>query len=98
MVCPSDTPEGEGCGLVKNLALMSHVSLDEDEEPIRRIAYSLGVAIEDAQMFHGVEFWGKNSYLFMLNGNVLGFHRRPRRYCQVMRKLRQNGMQEGYFQ
>ena len=67
MVCPSDTPEGEGCGLVKNLALMSHVSLDEDEEPIRRIAYSLGV--EDAKMFHGVEFWGKNSYLVILNGN-----------------------------
>ena len=27
-----DTPEGESCGLVKNLALMTHVTTD-DEEP-----------------------------------------------------------------
>ncbi|KDD71307.1 hypothetical protein H632_c5334p0, partial [Helicosporidium sp. ATCC 50920] len=24
MVCPADTPEGESCGLVKNLALLTH--------------------------------------------------------------------------
>lgn len=26
MLCPCDTPEGESCGLVKNLALLSHVT------------------------------------------------------------------------
>eukprot|EP00967_Tisochrysis_lutea_P119853 scaffold196002_cov21-Tisochrysis_lutea.AAC.1 len=26
MLCPADTPEGESCGLVKNLALMTHVT------------------------------------------------------------------------
>ncbi|PHT43426.1 hypothetical protein CQW23_17451 [Capsicum baccatum] len=34
MLCPSDTPEGEVCGLVENLALMTHVTTDEDERPI----------------------------------------------------------------
>lgn len=34
MLCPCDTPEGEACGLVKNLALMTHVTTDEDEGPI----------------------------------------------------------------
>lgn len=34
MLCPCDTPEGEACGLVKNLALMTHVTTDEDERPI----------------------------------------------------------------
>lgn len=29
-LCPSDTPEGESCGLVKNLALMTHVTTDSD--------------------------------------------------------------------
>lgn len=28
MLCPSDTPEGEACGLVKNLALLTHVTTD----------------------------------------------------------------------
>jgi DNA-directed RNA polymerase beta subunit len=43
MLCPSDTPEGEACGLVKNLALMTHITTDVEEEPIVRIAFLLGV-------------------------------------------------------
>ena len=43
MLCPSDTPEGEACGLVKNLALMTHITTDDEEEPIIRIAFMLGV-------------------------------------------------------
>jgi DNA-directed RNA polymerase III subunit RPC2 len=43
VLCPSDTPEGESCGLVKNLALVTHVTTDEREEPIERLAFNLGV-------------------------------------------------------
>ena len=32
----ADTPEGEACGLVKNLALMTHVTNDDEEEPLIR--------------------------------------------------------------
>lgn len=50
MLCPSDTPEGEACGLVKNLALMTHITTDVEEEPIIRLAFMLGV--EGALFFH----------------------------------------------
>jgi DNA-directed RNA polymerase beta subunit len=43
MLCPSDTPEGEACGLVKNLALMTHITTDVEEEPIVKVAFMLGV-------------------------------------------------------
>lgn len=43
VLCPSDTPEGEACGLVKNLALMTHITTDVEEDPIIRLAYMLGV-------------------------------------------------------
>ena len=43
MLCPSDTPEGEACGLVKNLALLTHVTTDEEDGPILRVLYMLGV-------------------------------------------------------
>ncbi len=43
MLCPSDTPEGESCGLVKNLALLTHVTTDDEEAPVARLAYNLGV-------------------------------------------------------
>lgn len=42
MLCPADTPEGESCGLVKNLALMTHVTTDEEEAPLIRLADLLG--------------------------------------------------------
>jgi DNA-directed RNA polymerase III subunit RPC2 len=48
MLCPSDTPEGEACGLVKNLALMTHITTDVEEEPILRIATLLGVEGENS--------------------------------------------------
>lgn len=43
MLCPSDTPEGEACGLVKNLALMTHITTDVEEEPIWNICFLIGV-------------------------------------------------------
>eukprot|EP00961_Rhodomonas_salina_P129592 1745207-Rhodomonas_salina.1 len=53
MLCPADTPEGESCGLVKNLALMTHVTTDDEEAPIERLCFSLGV--EDVSMLSGEE-------------------------------------------
>lgn len=43
VLCPSDTPEGEACGLVKNLALMTHITTDVDEMPIINLVFMLGV-------------------------------------------------------
>ena len=36
MLCPSDTPEGESCGLVKNLALMTHITTESNDRPVIR--------------------------------------------------------------
>ncbi|GAW01607.1 beta and beta-prime subunits of DNA dependent RNA-polymerase [Lentinula edodes] len=65
MLCPSDTPEGEACGLVKNLALMTHITTDVEEEPIIRIAYMLGV--EDISLSTGAEIYRRNT--FIVNAN-----------------------------
>lgn len=51
MLCPSDTPEGEQCGLIKNLALMTHITVDVEEEPTARLVLNLGV--EDLHMLGG---------------------------------------------
>jgi DNA-directed RNA polymerase III subunit RPC2 len=37
MLCPCDTPEGEACGLTKNLALLSHVTTDQEEGPLMNL-------------------------------------------------------------
>ncbi len=34
MVCPAETPEGQACGLVKNLSLMTFVSVGTPSEDL----------------------------------------------------------------
>jgi hypothetical protein len=73
MLCPSDTPEGESCGLVKNLALMTHITTDELEEPIQRLVFNLGV--QDASLLNGDDMSLSDAVLVFLNGAILGIHR-----------------------
>ena len=54
MLCPSDTPEGESCGLVKNLALLSEITTDSDIKPIVNILENLSV--RRIEMCNGKEF------------------------------------------
>ncbi|KAG2668949.1 hypothetical protein I3760_14G012400 [Carya illinoinensis] len=89
MLCPCDTPEGEACGLVKNLALMTHVTTDEEERPLISLCYCLGV--EDLELLSGEELHAPNSFLVIFNGLILGKHRRPQHFATVMRKLRRSG-------
>ena len=42
-ICPSETPEGPNCGLVKNFAEYAEVSVGSDEEEIKNVLFSLGV-------------------------------------------------------
>ena len=70
MLCPSDTPEGESCGLVKNLALMAHVTTDAKEGPLLCAAYNLGV--EDLHMVGGEEINSEQCYVIFLNGIMIG--------------------------
>ncbi|XP_059652045.1 DNA-directed RNA polymerase III subunit 2 [Cornus florida] len=89
MLCPCDTPEGEACGLVKNLALMTHVTTDEEEGPLISLCYCLGV--ENLELLSGEELHTPNSYLILLNGLILGKHRRPQHFAYTLRKLRRAG-------
>ncbi|GAB2295727.1 DNA-directed RNA polymerase III subunit 2 [Dionaea muscipula] len=89
MLCPCDTPEGESCGLIKNLALMAHVTTDEEEGPLITLCYCLGV--EDLQFLSGEELHSPFSYIVMFNGLILGKHRRPQWFAKTMRGLRRAG-------
>ena len=90
MLCPADTPEGEACGLVKNLALLSHITTDEDDGPIKRLCLDLGV--EDICAITGNEINSIGAFLVLLNGSILGVHTRPHRFVYQLRTMRRQGM------
>ncbi|CAN8267479.1 unnamed protein product, partial [Cochlearia groenlandica] len=89
MLCPCDTPEGESCGLVKNLALMTHVTTDEEEGPLVAMCYKLGVT--DLEVSSAEELHTPDSYLVIFNGLILGKHRRPQYFANSLRRLRRAG-------
>lgn len=89
VLCPSDTPEGEACGLVKNLALMTHITTDAEEEPLINAAFMLGV--EDFNTLTGSELYDEGSYIVSLNGTLLGLTRDPEMFVNKFRALRRTG-------
>eukprot|EP01038_Epipyxis_sp_PR26KG_P009030 gene9030-12176_t len=91
MLCVADTPEGEACGLVKNLALLAHVTTDEEAEDnkLRSICFDLGV--EDVTMLSGEDVNAASTYLVFLNGLIVGIHERPVYLVRRVRQLRREG-------
>lgn len=43
LVCPAETPEGQACGLVKNLSLMAGISVGTSSEPISYLLEEWGL-------------------------------------------------------
>ena len=89
MLCPADTPEGEACGLVKNLALLAHITTDEDTRPVERLCKDLGV--EDVLRLSGHEINSEKAYIVFLNGLILGVHTQPTKLVRNLRLLRRRG-------
>ncbi|CCH43851.1 DNA-directed RNA polymerase III subunit [Wickerhamomyces ciferrii] len=87
MLCTSDTPEGEACGLVKNLALMTHITTDDEEEPIKKLCYLIGVeeiSVIDSASLH-------DNFGVYLNGTIIGTTRFPTKFVSLFRNLRRTG-------
>ena len=89
MLCTSDTPEGEACGLVKNLALMTHITTADEEEPVRRMTFILGA--EDVTSASGTEVYGTGAYIIFINGTPVALTRQPKQFLVGFRKFRRMG-------
>lgn len=90
MLCFSDTPEGEACGLVKNLALMAHVTTDVDDEKLPSLCFMLGV--EDINLITGLDLYDTpTTFHVFVNGVLIGIHRKPNEFSIKFRKLRMAG-------
>lgn len=89
MLCPADTPEGEACGLVKNLALMTHITTNDEEGPVRNLIFMLGA--EDIATVSGMELYAPGTYTISINGTPTAMTRRPKYFLNSFRRLRRMG-------
>jgi DNA-directed RNA polymerase III subunit RPC2 len=89
MLCTSDTPEGEACGLVKNLALMTHITTADDEDPVRKMVFILGA--EDITSSCGTEIFSEGAFIIFINGTPIAVTRHPKLFLAGFRRFRRMG-------
>ena len=84
LVCPAETPEGQACGLVKNLALMCYVTVGSPSAPI--IDYLIQRNMEVLEEFEPTQ--SPNATKVFVNGTWVGVHRQPANIVKAMLDLR----------
>ena len=81
--------QGESCGLVKNLALMTHITTEVDDGPIIRLAFNVGV--EDIHLLSGEELSNKSIFTVFLNGNIIGVVKNYNKLVETFKQARRCG-------
>lgn len=85
-ICPSETPEGSNCGLVKNLALSAIISVNVPSEDIIEKLYDLGVTyVSDAR-----DELKKEGTRVFVDGRLIGYFKDGQRLVDSLRDLRRN--------
>ncbi|GAM29100.1 hypothetical protein SAMD00019534_122760 [Acytostelium subglobosum LB1] len=88
LVCPSETPEGQACGLVKNLAMMSYISVGSSSQPLLEFLEEWSTEnleeITDPSTIH-------NATKVFLNGLWVGIHHNPDNLLKTLRLIRRCG-------
>ena len=86
-ICPAETPEGAPVGIVKNLAMLTVITIASSTQPIREFIIHLGLKqIED---IHSETIYGKCKVF--VNGDWIGIHEKPAVLLGELRKMRRNG-------
>ncbi|WP_455364490.1 DNA-directed RNA polymerase subunit B [[Eubacterium] cellulosolvens] len=87
-LCPNETPEGSNCGLVKNLALSSEISIGCPVANIVQKLIELGVSpIDKAE--NKIRQVGAKVFV---DGIIIGFSKNPKTIIDEMRKLRRKNI------
>lgn len=82
-LCPNETPEGQNCGLVKNLALIVDISEGYDDNKLESTLFDMGVRRIEKELTDEARIY--------LNGNLIGIHHDPKGLVDSIRKRRRQG-------
>ena len=85
-ICPSETPEGSNCGLVKNLALSAIISVSVSSEEVVEKLYEFGTAhfsdVKDSVKKDGARIF--------VDGKLIGYHKDGEKLAGSLRELRRS--------
>ena len=85
-ICPSETPEGSNCGLVKNLALSAIISVSIPSEEIIEKLYEIGTT-HFSEVKDSVK---KDGTRVFVDGKLIGYHKDGEKLASSLRDLRRS--------
>jgi DNA-directed RNA polymerase subunit B len=86
-LCPNETPEGSNCGLVKNLALSTVISVGVNPEKIKQVLFSMGVT----PVYEANETLKRFGTKVFVDGNIVGYCTSPEKITDEFRQKRRAG-------
>lgn len=87
-ICPSETPEGQAIGIVKNMALTSTITIAHDENPILNILEENDLIYINNLNPSEIQ---NATYVFM-NGDLIGIHKEPNVLVKNLKQARRTGV------
>jgi len=85
-LCPSETPEGSNCGLVKNLALSAIISVSVSSEEVVEKLYEFGTA----HFSEVKDLIKKDGTRIFVDGKLIGYHKDGEKLASSLRELRRS--------
>jgi len=86
MICPAETPEGQACGLVKNLALMAYISVGSSSAPLLHFLDEWNTENLEEVTPQDIPLASK----IFVNGSWVGIHKEPESLVNTLRSLRRS--------
>jgi DNA-directed RNA polymerase II subunit RPB2 len=92
VICPAETPEGAGVGLVKNMALMANITICSNSTNVREIVEEqLGMIPFGEKNGYDVEMFGQCTHV-LINGDIIGIHNQPEILCEKLKTMKRSGV------
>lgn len=77
-ICPCETPEGQACGLVKNISLTTHISIGQSSDAVRDIINNMNVIVD------------RGTHRIFVNGYLMGSCVEVDRTVEHLRRMKRS--------
>jgi DNA-directed RNA polymerase II subunit RPB2 len=90
LVCPAETPEGQACGLVKNLSLMCYVSVGSRVDPL--VEFMIQRGMEVIEEYEPLRY--PHATKIFVNGAWIGVHQDPKHLVNAVMDTRRRSVMQ----
>ena len=88
IICPAETPEGVSVGLVKNMSMISNVTISSNSISLRELIQD----DPDLLWFDGsnIDIFNKSTKV-IINGDIIGIHTKPNEFYSQLKEWKRSG-------